>query len=439
MAKYTTEQAAFLEPPSGTVEGRLQVSGSKSFTNRALILAALAKGESRLVSASASEDSQALLAALSQLGIRFEWLGSDLVIYGSGGVLRPFRGELNVGPAGTAFRFLAALGTLIPEGEIVLDGNQRMRERPVGPLVEALRACGAALEYLGREGFPPLLIRGRGVPQGGRVVIDSSVSSQFVSALLLVGSCFKSGLHLELSGAKVSESYIGMTAAALRDFGVEVVTGSNEYVLRELRVPSACRYVVEGDASGAGYFWGLAAISGGRVRVENVSSRSCQGDLGLLEFLRRMGCEVLDGVSDGTPWIQVAGPASLRAIDADLKLLPDSAQTLAVVAACAKGESLLSGLETLRIKETDRIAALAAELAKLGSSCIAGAGSLRIRGAEPRRARISTYGDHRMAMAFAMLAGRYPGIQIMDPAVVGKSFPTFWDKLRELGVTVKCG
>ena len=423
----------FLLPPSAVLGGKITIPGSKSFTNRALILAAQAQGESYLQGASASDDSEALAKALRDLGVTVEWREAQqgeekaLAVKSAGAPFSVFFSKKNkgankscyidVGPAGTAYRFLTALGTLVCGCEITLDGNVRMRERPIGPLVKALQSVGGAVAFLGKEGFPPLRINQETVPLGGEVIIDSSVSSQFISALLMVGGSFQHGLRLKLRGKKVSSSYLEMTLATLKEFGVEVAKVPEGYLIAGGSKPQARTFKVEGDASGAGYFWGMAAISGRCLRIANISRRSCQGDLQLLPVLERMGCQVREGQEGQCGWIEVTGPRELHSISADLNSFPDSAQTIAVVAACAKGVSRLTGLETLRTKETDRIAALATELKRIGIECREEAAALEIVGGVPRAGEVETYGDHRMAMAFAMLAGKTSGIVIKDPEV----------------------
>jgi 3-phosphoshikimate 1-carboxyvinyltransferase len=416
-----------------TIDARIAVPGSKSYTNRALIAAAIAKGESTLSGASTSADSDVLVQALRNLGVSIQNPTPDtMIIGGTGGSFSPFSGTIDIGPAGTAMRFLAALCAAIPSASIRLCGSARMHQRPIGPLVAALQQAGARIAYRGAPGCPPLHISSPTPLRGGRIEVDTSESSQFLSALLLISPLCSAGLEIAVSGNTVSRSYIDMTLQTLHAFGLDAGYTSNGTIL----VPpgqsySSRHYHVEGDASGASYLWALAAISGGSVTVENIIPGSAQGDLAFPSILAQMGCSVQEEARA----ITVSGPRELRPIEVTMELLPDSAQTLAVVAACAKGRSVIRGLQTLRIKETDRISALHAELGKLGIRSEPGPDYLVIHGGTPTGARIATYEDHRMAMSFAALAAKIPGMRIEHPEVVQKSFPDFWQKLAQIGVT----
>jgi 3-phosphoshikimate 1-carboxyvinyltransferase len=435
--KYLT-----LTSPHKPIHADVHIPGSKSYTNRALILAALASGKSELRHASFSADSHALVAALRVLGFMIDTSSTSVEVIGRGGVRNSIQQEIDVGPAGTTMRFLTAFcaATRPDRGSstVTLCGSERMHARPIEPLTAALTTMGASVSYLGKPGCPPLSITSEGYLSGGSITIDGSVSSQFISALLMVAPLYVTPLTLHVTGAQLSQSYIEMTIQSMGEFGVEVVSEStgrdNE---RLFIVPTGQRYsprvyCVEGDASGASYFWGLAAVSGGSVCTKNVNPSSAQGDMKLPDILREMGCTV----SANHDSITVIGPRRLRAIEADMSNMPDTAQTLAVVAACAEGTTVLRGLSTLRVKETDRIAALHTELGKMGVSSEQGSDYLIVHGGSPHAATIATYEDHRMAMAFALLAGVVDGIKIEEPEVVTKSFPTFWDTLASCGVGI---
>jgi 3-phosphoshikimate 1-carboxyvinyltransferase len=415
-------------PPQSSVA----IPGSKSYTNRALILASLAAGTSRLVGASPSEDSEVLARCLRLLGIEIESSNEgEITVRGGPQKLKPFQGVLDVGPAGTAMRFLTALCAAIPGADITLQGSARMHQRPIHDLVIALRDAGATIEYLGTEGSPPLRIRSVRRLRGNALSISGATSSQFISAVALVTPLFEHGVSLEICGQKTSTSYIDMTLQSLADFGV---IASREHY-KKIKI-AACDayaprlYQIEGDASGASYLWGIAALSGTSVTVLNVNPNSAQGDIGFPKLLECMGCSV----TYQNHSITVRGPDRLLPIEANMELMPDTAQTLAVIAACAQGASKITGLKTLRIKETDRIQAMQTELHKVGVSSEAGPDYLIIRGSRPTGGRIATYEDHRMAMSFAMLACRTNGIVIEKPEVVAKSFPTFWRTLDQLGI-----
>ncbi len=422
-----------LRPPHVVVE----VPGSKSYTNRALVTASLAAGTTTITSASMSSDSDSMIHALRLLGVSIEETetpnGSTLLVEGRGGAFTPYHGEIDVGPAGTTMRFLTALCSGIPGIDVVLRGSDRMHARPIHELVTALRALGAEIEYQGTEGCPPLRIFSRAHLKGGAVEMNGSVSSQFISALLLTAPLHTGKLSIEIQGEQISKPYIDMTIQSVGDFGVTILNDNyTRYTCAAGQTFKPQQFQVEGDASGASYLWGIAALSGGRVTVKNINPVSAQGDIHFPEVLARMGCSV----SSDARSITVTGAKTLTAIDIDMSSMPDTAQTLAVIAACAKGTTTIRGLSTLRVKETDRIAALHIELAKVGISSETGPDYLVVHGGVPTGGQIKTYDDHRMAMSFAMLASHGTGIEIEEPHVVEKSFPNFWVMLKEFGIAV---
>ena len=427
-----------LTPPKKPLAASIEVLGSKSYTNRALITAALASGTSILSSASISADSELMVQALRKLGIPITTeeseRGTTITVEGQGGAFTPLHGEIDIGPAGTTIRFLTALCAGIPGADIVLKGSERMHARPIKDLVEALRAMGARIDYLGTEGCPPLRIHSSSHLKGGTIAMDGSISSQFFSSLLLSAPLCTGALTIEVVGEQISKPYIDMTLQSAREFGVTIENSSYKRYLYSAGQRYSPRTVqIEGDASGASYLWGLAALSRGTVTVRNVNPQSAQGDIHFPEVLMRMGCSV----SSDSRSITVKGPKVLSPIDIDMSSMPDVAQTLAVIASCANGTSVLRGLSTLRVKETDRIAALHTELGKMGITCESGPDYLIVHGGTPNGARIATYDDHRMAMSFAILATRVEGIEIEEPRVVDKSFPTFWETLADCGVGVQ--
>jgi 3-phosphoshikimate 1-carboxyvinyltransferase len=382
-----------------------------------------------------------MLAALRALGVGIEQIQDEapskdltLRVTGRGRDLVPHSGTIDVGPAGTAMRFLTALCAAIPGCQIELRGSERMHARPIAPLVEALRAAGASINYLGLAGCPPLQIASLRPLAGQNISIDGSVSSQFISSLLLAAPLFEGGLDLNIVGSLTSTSYLEMTLQGLNDFGLHF----ERHAENRISVPANQSYKprsyrIEGDASGASYLWAIAAVSGGSVTVENINPNSKQGDIAFPRLLEQMGCEIKQTPSS----ITVTGSPNLEAIDVDMELMPDTAQTLATVAACAKGITRISGLKTLRVKETDRIEALRVELAKCGIASETGEDSITIHGGNPRPASISTYDDHRMAMSFAVLASRIYGMRIEEPNVVEKSFPDFWSVINDVGISNK--
>ena len=413
----------------GPLDSRVRVPGSKSLTNRALLVAALAEGDSILRGPLVSDDTDAMLRSLRQLGCAIDDAGADWSVRGSGARLRSPEAPLDVGNSGTTARFLTAAACLA-DGPVVIDGDARMRERPIVDLVRTLGDLGARCEILGRDGCPPVRVSG-GERLGGRAVIDASRSSQYVSAVLMTAPYAKADVVLELQGGRlISRPYVELTLALMRAFGAEA--GWQDETTLEVASGARYRgrdYSIEPDASAAAYPFCAAAIAGGRVRVEGIPEDSIQADLGLLPLLARMGCRV----SRGADFAEVEGPdGTLRAIDVDMNDLPDAALALAVVALFADGPSHIRNVGSLRIKETDRLAALETELVRLGARAHAGDEDLRIEPAPLRGAEIRTYRDHRMAMAFALAGLRVPGVSIQDPGCVAKTWPDYFTKLEQL-------
>jgi len=412
---------------------RVEMPGSKSYTNRALIMATLCNGKSIIKGYSESDDSEALILALKKLGIKIEKCGKEIIVYGNSGNFSQFKGKIDVGAAGTTMRFLTSLCCLVP-GEIILDGSERMRERPIKELIEALKILGANIEYLKKEGYPPIKIKG-GNMGGGEVLMDGSVSSQYFTSLLLIASSLKNGLRIKVKGDQISKSYIDMTIDSLKDFGVKVLNNNyREYIVDKGEGYKSTNYQVEGDLSGASYFFGIAAITGLKIRVKNIDPMSHQGDIRFVGLLEKMGCKILKNGKEN--WIEIKGSDKLKSIKCNMEEMPDTAQTLAVIASFAEGKTKITGLKTLRIKETDRIKALQNELSKMGIKTTIGPDFIVIYGGKSRGVEIETYKDHRMAMAFAMTGCKIPGIKILEPEVATKSFPEFWEKMEELGVEV---
>ncbi len=435
-----------VSPLTVPLNARVRVPGSKSLTNRALLLAALADGPTALTNALASDDSRYFIESLQRLGFSIvQGTGngsqrmaggsqqSTVIVHGQGGLIAATRAELFVGNAGTAARFLTALLTL-GHGEYVVDGDARMRARPIGDLLDALRELG--LDVSGRPSIvsglgecPPVRLRANGLP-GGRTTVAGNISSQFLSGLLMVAPYARGPLEIEVIGELNSKPYVEMTLALMRDFGVGVEhTNLQTFTVQPQRYRAQAGYAIESDASAASYFFAAPAICGGTVRVENISRRSKQGDVAFLDVLAQMGCTV----SEGEDWIAVTGPDTLRGVTVDMRDIPDTAQTLAVIAPFAASPTTIRGIASARLKETDRIAALCAELTRLGVSVEEYPDGLKIYPTRNLRpATIRTYNDHRMAMAFALIGLRAPGLVLEGPGCVCKTFPDYFTVLESL-------
>jgi 3-phosphoshikimate 1-carboxyvinyltransferase len=415
--------------PRGPLSADVRVPGSKSISNRALLIAGLARGESTLDGVLDSDDTQVMAAALRALGARVDQHGERFFVRGVDGRPQVPAGAIDVRASGTAARFLSAVLALVP-GESVLDGTARMRERPIGELVDALRALGVQVTAESPGACPPVRCWG-GAPFGGDALIDARRSSQYVSALLLVAPYAARDVALRLrDGALVSRPYVEITLQLMAAFGAQggfrdastlTVTAGRGYAGRT--------YTVEPDASTAAYFFAAAAVTAGRVRVDGLPGDSAQADMGLLQLLERMGCEVVRGAD----YVELRGPAQgLRAFDADMNAMPDAVLAAAVTALFARGTTHIRNVANLRIKESDRLLALETELRKLGADARATADSLTITPGALRGAAIDTYDDHRVAMAFALAGLRVPGVQIRDPGCVSKSWPQYFDVFGSL-------
>jgi 3-phosphoshikimate 1-carboxyvinyltransferase len=420
--------AALAVRPRGALDATLAVPGSKSLTNRALPVAALAAGESEILGALASDDTEAMREGLLALGARIETRGEAWRVRGTEGRLAAPGRPIDARGSGTTARFLTALATLAP-GPVVIDGSPRMRERPIDELARALRELGAGVEVLGRGGCPPVRVAGGGLPGGGARV-DARRSSQFVTALLLAAPYARRDVELELEGGVlVSRPYVDLTLELMATFGAEAGFRDERLWVRAGRGYRGRRYRVEADASSAAYAFAAAAIAGGRVRVPGLPRGSRQADLGLLEVLERMGCRVERGADS----VEVRGPErGLRGVEADLNAMPDATVALAVVALFAAGPTRIRNVGQIRLHETDRLAALERELRRLGAGARAGPDWLAIEPRPLHGAEIETYDDHRMAMAFALAGLRVPGLRIRNPACVAKTWPGFFEALESL-------
>ncbi len=403
----------------------VKVPGSKSITQRVLVIASLADGESELRGPLDSEDTLLLRNSLRLLGISIQDKGPDWTIGGQGGRILPTSQSLYLGNNGTGMRFLTSL-VCLGQGTYRLTGARRMSERPIAPLLKALKAWG--VKARSTDGCPPLEIDAHGL-DGGEALLSASKSSQYLSSMLLIGPYAETPARIRLEGPLVSRPYVDMTMAVMSAFGIGVREEGNTFYLPQ-GTYKARGYPIEGDASSASYFWAAAAVTGSRITVENIPPDSLQGDVIFADILATMGCSV----ERGPGGITIQGPDRLRAIEIDMGKWPDLVPGLAVVAAFANGTTVIKNVAHLRIKETDRLKALAQELSRIGASVQELEDGLVIRGGRDMHgAVIDTYRDHRMAMAFAISSLRVPGIKIRDPDCVQKSFPSFWDLWQDIG------
>jgi 3-phosphoshikimate 1-carboxyvinyltransferase len=412
--------------PVRAPDAAIGVPGSRSLTNRALVCAALASGESQIEGWLDSDDTRAMRDGLGRLGVEVSESNGALHVNGLGGRFAIPLHPIDCGASGTTMRFLTACAARVA-GRVVLDGTARMRERPIQELADALNRMGARVTTV--AGCPPLTVQG-GTLRGGQIGVDASRSSQFLSALLLVAPLCSGSIEL-LTGDVTSRLYVDMTLDVMNAFGVAVQTPNPRYfVIPAPQSYRARRYRVEPDASSASYFFAAAAITGGRIRVEGLTPASSQADVRFIEVLERMGCSV----ERGTRSISVRGPRYLHGIDVDMNVMPDAAITLAVTACFAQGVTRIRNVANLRLKESDRMQALQSELGKLGARVTVSEKDIEIEPPkELRGARIRTYDDHRIAMSFAIAGLRTPGIVIQDPDCVSKTFPDFFERLAQLG------
>ena len=422
--------------PVSRMTGSVRLPGSKSISNRILLLAALARGDTRIEGLLEADDVDRMLGALQALGIPLEHVDeqSATIVHGAAGAFPVKHAALSLGNAGTAFRPLTAV-LAFAGGDYRLSGVPRMHARPIADLVDALRAMGADIRYTGREGYPPLAIGPGLMRTGGSaaapIAIRGDVSSQFVSALLMALPLADVGVTLEVTGELISRPYVEITVDLMRRFGVDVErdAGSRFVVPAHAQYVSPGTILVEGDASSASYFLAAGAVAGGPVRVVGVSIKSIQGDVRFADVLAAMGASV----DSGEDWIEVSRSGPLKGIDADFNMIPDAAMTAAVVALFADGPTTLRNIASWRVKETDRIAAMATELSKLGAMVEQGPDWLRV--VPPfklRTATIDTYDDHRMAMCFALAALGGVAVRINDPQCVSKTFPDYFAEFGKL-------
>jgi 3-phosphoshikimate 1-carboxyvinyltransferase len=417
--------------PIAKVSGEVNVPGSKSLSNRALLLAALAEGETELTNLLDSEDIEHMLNALTKLGVSYR-LSEDktqCVVQGNGGafnVAEPL--ELFLGNAGTAMRPLCA-ALAASNVDTVLTGEPRMEERPIGDLVDALREADADVTYLKNEGYPPLQIKGKTL-NGGEMSVDGSVSSQFLTALLMAAPLFSGDVTIRIKGELVSKPYIDITLDTMAKFGVTVkndnyqtftISGDAKYI-------APGKFMVEGDASSASYFLAAGAIKGGTVRVTGIGQNSIQGDIRFADVLEAMGATVVWN----DEYVEVTG-APLKGVNMDMNHIPDAAMTIATTALFAEGPTTMTNIYNWRVKETDRLAAMATELQKLGAKVEEGHDYIKVWPTDSlKHAEIDTYNDHRIAMCFSLVALSDTPVTINDPGCTRKTFPDYFTRFKTL-------
>jgi 3-phosphoshikimate 1-carboxyvinyltransferase len=418
-------------PITGPLDARLSIPGSKSITNRAMILAAMAQGRSVLDSVLLSDDTRYMSDALRVMGFVVE-VDEDahrITVGGRGGVIPAHGGEIFVGGAGTVMRFIVAMVTL-GEGRFRIDGNQRMRQRPIGPQLDAMQRLGASVYSERDNNCPPVIVdASRARFEGGETSIDARVSSQFVSAMLMPAPIWKAGLKLRVIG-DAARPFIDMTLRLMEAWGTHNSVETDQIVVPGGQWYRAQRFVVEPDASSASYFAAAAALIGGAVKIEGLSSNSVQGDLGFLGVLQRMGARI----NWHPDYVEVVGTGQLAGVDVAMNAMPDMVPTLAAIAPFASSPTKIRNVAFIRHHESDRIRVLATELRRIGADVSETEDGLEIRPSTMRPAPIETYDDHRIAMSFAVLGLKLPGTKIKNPGCVAKTFPDFFTRLSALGV-----
>ena len=418
-----------IEPITRPFDAVVELPGSKSYSNRALLVAALARGRSEITRALFSDDTRYMQQALEALGVRVraDEAAQSFVVDGVDGRFPASEATLEIGNAGTAARFLTA-AVALGRGTFVIDGSPAMRKRPIQPLLDGLRALGVDAESREGTGCPPVVVRAQGIA-GGRARVRGDVSSQYLSAMLMAAPYAARDVEIEIEGDLVSAPYVTMTMSTMHEFGVQAeCLGDRRFRVASGQRYAGRRYPVEPDASGASYFFAAAAATGSRVVIPRLGRRSAQGDLGLLDVLARMGCEV----AIEADMISVRGPARLRAVEADFTRMGDVATTLMAIAPFADGPVTVRGIAQTHYEESDRPVAAATELRRMGLQVQSTWDSVTIHPGAPSPCEVQTYDDHRIAMSFAVTGLRAPGIAIANPDCVSKTFPEFFEVLGRM-------
>ncbi|MEA3343305.1 MAG: 3-phosphoshikimate 1-carboxyvinyltransferase [archaeon] len=418
-----------IKPVKELFDATVKAPPSKSYTNRALLIAALCGGKARIMNALESDDTEHMAGALRQLGVSVEKQGDIYIVCGRRGRLDAPQDPIFLGNAGTAMRFLTTACALVESGHVILKGNERMNERPIGDLLDALGLLGVSAHSIKSDGCPPVLVEGGGI-EGGTTKIKGDKSSQYFTSILLCAPYARKDVVVDTVGELTSKSYIDMTISSMREFGINVENdGYRSFKVKAGQVYYARDYVVEGDFSSASYLFAAAAVTGSRVRVTGINPASAQGDKGFVGALVKMGCSR----DEGPDWIEIKGPRKLKGVgEIDMNHMPDAAMTLAVVAAFGEGVTRIVNAANMRIKETDRIAATVAELKKMGVDASELSDGLVVKGGDVHGAVIDTYDDHRIAMSFAVAGLRVAGVVIKDESCVSKTYPDFFGVLEDI-------
>lgn len=405
------------------VNATIEAPPSKSYTQRALIIASLANGRSNIKNPLFSEDTSYMIDALKEFGIKIEKKGKNLIVHGTNGALKSPNKAIFTGNAGTAMRFLTTFASLA-SGEVIITGSKMMQQRPIKDLLDALEQLGIKSEST--NGYAPIKVYGNLI--GGNVKLKGDISSQYLSSILMCAPYAKKGATISIAGNLTSKPYVNITIDVMKNFGVNIKNiNYKKFIIKIDKKYKAKTYKIEGDASSASYFFAAAAVTKGKVRVNNINPGSKQGDIKFLEILKKIGC----GVKKGKNFVEVQG-RNLKGIDIDMNNMPDVVPTLAVTSVFAEGTTTIRNVSNLRYKETDRLKALAFELRKIGANVEETNDGLRVGRRRLQKAIIETYNDHRIAMSFAIAGLAISGIRIKNPNCVAKSFPDFWQKFHKL-------
>jgi len=414
-------------PLTKSIKAEVSIPGSKSYTNRALLMAAMTDQNVKIVNPLISDDTEAMIECLRRLGLKIMQKDNNIEIINDISAVQPRSYDLDANLSGTTIRFILALTCVVP-GVKTLYGKPGLNNRPIAELVDGLRQLGAQIEYIEKEGFPPLRITSSKLSPGV-VEMDGSISSQYFSALLMIAPLV-GDLTIKVLGEQISKPYIDMTMDTMKKFNVSAINKKyKKYIVTPGQKYQTNKYVVEGDVSSASYFAAIAVLTKSTITLTNMNPLSVQADMGFLAILEKMGNQIVYGEDK----ITIIGNG-VKALTVDMESCPDQAQTLSVLAAFAKGKTEISGIQSLRVKETERVLAIEQELKKMNTQAVSTTNTLTINGGKPHPAQIGTYGDHRMAMSFAVAGTKLAGIEINDPDVVSKTFPEFWKKLNEIGV-----